>query len=183
MQKANSFAVVLGGMASENMHNGLPRFAKSADRLWQGLYLLKQGYVDTLLISGGLGRLFDKQIPEGELLDNYLTAIGLKDKTIIIESSSRNTFENARNTAKLFDRKKLPKKIILITSAFHMPRARACFEKQGFDLEAFPADPLSDTRPMQWKDYLIPSGSVLAQWNVLIREWAGMVMYKINGYI
>lgn len=175
--------VVLGGMASENMHNGLPRFAQSSDRLWQGLYLLKQGYADTMVISGGLGSLFDKQKPEADLLKEYLTGIGLNDGSIIFESSSRNTYENARNAAGLLKKRKLSDKIILVTSAFHMPRAKACFEKQGFDTELFPADPVSSTRPLQWKDYVVPSGSVLAQWNVLIREWAGLVMYKLNGYL
>jgi uncharacterized SAM-binding protein YcdF (DUF218 family) len=175
--------VVLGGMASENMHNGLPRFAQSSDRLWQGLYLLKQGYADTMVISGGLGSLFDKQKPEGELLREYLIAVGLKNESIIFESSSRNTYENARNVAALFKKHHLSDKIILVTSAFHMPRAKACFEKQGFEAEPFPADPVSSTRPMQWKDYLVPSGGVFAKWNVLIREWAGIVMYKLNGYI
>lgn len=175
--------VVLGGMASENMHNGLPRFAQSSDRLWQGLYLLKQGYADTMVISGGLGRLFDKQKPEGELLKEYITAVGLNNESVIFEASSRNTYENARNTAALFKKKQLSGKIILVTSAFHMPRAKGCFEKQGFDPVPYPADPVSSTRPMQWKDYLVPSGGVFAKWNVLIREWAGIVMYKLNGYL
>ena len=175
--------VVLGGMASENKYNGLPRFSQSSDRLWQGLFLLKQNYADTLIISGGLGYLFDKQKSEGVLLNEYLTDIGIKNDSILIESASRNTFENARNTALLFRQNNIPQKIILVTSAFHMPRARACFEKQGFDLEVFPADPVSSTRPMNWKDYFIPSAGVIAQWEVLFREWAGMMMYKINGYI
>jgi len=179
----SSTIVVLGGMASENKFNGLPRFAGSSDRFWQGYYLLKAGFADTLLISGGLGSLFDDQRSEGELWEEYLQRTDLMDENIIIESTSRNTYENALNSAALFEREQRTKRIILVTSAFHMPRARACFENQGFEIEVFPADPVASVRPLQWKDYLIPSAGVLEAWGILIREWAGIVMYKMNGYI
>jgi uncharacterized SAM-binding protein YcdF (DUF218 family) len=176
-------AVVLGGMASENMYNGLPRFAQSSDRLWHGLWLLNKGYVDTLIISGGLGNLFDKQKPEGELLKTYLSDVGLMQERILIESLSRNTYENALNSKKLFDREGLQKEIVLVTSAFHMRRARACFIKQGFDVEAFSADPLASIRPLHWKDYFVPSAEILSQWGIVFKEWMGMIMYKMNGYL
>jgi len=175
--------VVLGGMVSENQYNGLARFNQSADRFWQGFYLLKTGVADTLVISGGLGALFDEQRPEAKLWEEYLTKTGLKTDNILLESTSRNTYENAVNTAAVFEKLNLPKKIILVTSAFHVPRARACFEKQGFQVTVFPSDPLAGTRPMQWKDYLVPSAGVLESWSVLFREWAGMLMYKLNGFI
>ncbi|WP_291859430.1 YdcF family protein [Marinilabilia sp.] len=175
--------VVLGGMVSENQYNGLAKFNQSADRFWQGFYLLKTGVADTLLISGGLGALFDGQRPEAELWEEYLTKTGLQADNILLESVSRNTYENAMNSAAVFERFHLSKKIILVTSAFHMPRARACFEKQGFQVEVFPADPLAGSRPLQWKDYLVPSAGVMESWSVLFREWAGMFMYKLNGYI
>lgn len=175
--------VVLGGMVSENQYNGLARFNQSADRFWQGFYLLKTGMADTLVISGGLGALFDEQRPEAKLWEEYLTKTGLQADNILLESTSRNTYENAVNSASVFEKFNLPKKIILVTSAFHVPRARACFEKQGFQVTVFPADPLAGTRPLQWKDYLVPSAAVLESWSVLFREWAGMLMYKLNGYI
>ncbi len=175
--------VVLGGMASENRYNGLPRFAQSSDRLWQGLWLLNKGYADTLIVSGGLGNLFDKQKPEGELLKAYLEDVGLMDDRIFMESTSRNTYENALNTAEYFSRLNWEKEIILVTSAFHVRRARACFEKQGFEVEVFPADPQASIRPLQWKDYIVPSASILSGWGTLFREWAGMATYRINGYI
>jgi uncharacterized SAM-binding protein YcdF (DUF218 family) len=175
--------VVLGGMASENSVNGLPRFSQSSDRLWQGLWLLKTGKADTLILSGGRGTLFDKQKPEGELLKDYLDDIDLLSDQIIIESVSRNTYENAVETAKIFDNRGMSKEIILVSSAFHIPRARACFENQGFTVDVFPADPLTGVRPLQWKDFIIPSAGVMDQWGVLFREWAGILMYEINGYI
>lgn len=183
LSEKSSTIVVLGGMASENKYNGLPRFSRSSDRFWQGYYLLKTGFADTLLISGGLGSLFDDQRSEGELWEEYLQRTGLMDENIMIESASRNTYENAVNSAALFEREHRTKRIILVTSAFHVPRARACFEKQGFDVEVFPADPVAGVRPLQWKDYLIPSAGVLETWGIFFREWAGIVMYWMNGYI
>ncbi|MGQ1889948.1 YdcF family protein [Thermophagus sp. OGC60D27] len=175
--------VVLGGMASENRYNGKPRFMQSSDRLWQGLLLLKTGYADTLIYSGGRGTLFDHQRSEGELVKDYLADIGLLSERIIIESTSRNTYENAVHTREVIRQRGMSNKIILVTSAFHMPRARACFQGQGFDVSTFPADPLTGVRPLQWNDYLLPSAGVLERWGVLFREWVGFVMYKLNGYL
>jgi uncharacterized SAM-binding protein YcdF (DUF218 family) len=179
----NRIVVVLGGMLSENQHNGLPRFNQSADRFWQAFYLLKTGVADTLIISGGLGTLFDKQKPEALMWKEYLEETGLHSGNILTESESRNTYENALNAAKVFKEMQLSANIILVTSSFHMPRARACYEKQGFNVETFPADPIGSTRPLKWKDYIIPSAGVLESWSTLFREWAGIVMYKVNGYI
>lgn len=175
--------VVLGGMISENEHNGLPRFAQSSDRFWQAFYLLKTGFADSLLISGGLGTLFDDQCPEGELWKDYLKKTGLLNDKIFFESSSRNTYENAVKSAAVFENRRWTKKIILVTSGFHVPRAKACFEKQGFEVAVFPADPVANTRPLQWKDYLMPSAGVMESWGLLLREWGGWIMYKLNGYI
>lgn len=180
---SNRNVVVLGGMLSENQYNGLPRFNQSSDRFWQAFYLLRTGVADTLIISGGLGSLFDEQMPEADMWKTYLKKTGMLSGNILTESESRNTYENALNSAKVFKEKHLSKRIILVTSAFHMPRARACFETQGFLVEAFPADPLGGSRPLQWKDYVIPSAGILESWGILFREWAGVFMYKMNGYI
>lgn len=174
--------VVLGGMASENRSNGLPRFMQSSDRLWQALWLLQTGVADTMVISGGRGTLFDKQRSEGLLLVDYLEDIKVMDERILVEAKSRNTYENAVKTSELFTRRGMSKKIILVTSAFHMPRAARCFKSQGFQVETYPADPLSGVRPLQWNDYVIPSAGTLESWGVLFREWVGFVMYRINGY-
>lgn len=116
-------------------------------------------------------------------MEEYLTDVNLMDDRIMIEPDSRNTYENARFTAGLFEHEDRLPGIVLVTSAFHTPRARACFQKQGFDVEVFPADPLSSVRPVQWKDVVIPSAAVMDQWGILFREWAGIMMYKFNGYI
>ncbi len=175
--------VVLSGMVSENKTTGFPRFGRSADRLWQGLWLLKQEYADTMVFSGGVGGLFNDQKSEGRLVKDYLKDVGLMEDRILFESESRNTYENALNSVSLFKERGMEKKIILVTSAFHIPRARACFEHQGFDVEVFPADPLVSVRPPDWKDFVIPSAVVMEQWRVLFNEWAGFVMYWLNGYL
>ncbi len=179
----NTKAVVLGGMASENETTGLPRFGQSADRLFQSLWLLRTGKVDTLIISGGRGELFGKQMPEGELLRRYLRGIEMLDGRILVESASRNTRENAVNTAALFVREGFEKHIVLVTSAFHMRRARACFEKLGFCVEVYPADPLASVQPPSWRDFVVPSPVVLGQWQLLFQEWVGFGAYWLNNYI
>ncbi len=176
-------AVVLGGMASENKVTGLPRFGQSADRLFQSLWLLTTHEVDTLIISGGSGELFGNQLSEGELLDRYLKGFDWTKGRILVESASRNTRENAAFTASLFEKEGLEKNILLVTSAFHMRRARACFEKAGFSVEVYPADPLASVRPPTWRDFVIPSPVIIGQWQLLFQEWVGFGAYWLNDYI
>lgn len=175
--------VVLSGMVSENETTGYTRFERSADRLWQGLWLLKEEHADTMVFTGGVGGLFNDQRSESALVEDFLRDVDLMDERILFEPGSRNTYENARNSAALFEELEMEKKIILVTSAFHIPRARACFEHQGFDVDVFPADPVASVRPPDWKDFVIPSPAVMEQWRVLFNEWAGFVMYWLNGYL
>jgi uncharacterized SAM-binding protein YcdF (DUF218 family) len=185
LEKKYEVAVVLGGIATydNKAEKMIPRFA--ADRLIQAVKLYKLGIVKKILISGGAASLFIDLTPEADFLKKYLIAIGIPEKDIIIEDKSKNTHENAVFTYQIFKEKKwLDKKFLLITSAFHMRRAKACFEKVGFkNFDTFPVDHYGGKLQVDYHLILLPKAEVLAYWNILIKEWVGMVMYKIVGYI
>jgi uncharacterized SAM-binding protein YcdF (DUF218 family) len=75
------------------------------------------------------------------------------------------------------------KRYLLVTAAFHMYRARKCFQKQGFEVTAYS----SDLRSIRAKDTvlntLIPNYGGLQIWTYLLKEWIGLIVYSMKGYI
>lgn len=177
------YIVVLGGMSSHYQPANRVQFAQSADRLMQAMMLTRQNEVEKLIISGGSANILLKQRPEGAVLKEFLTQWSLPDSILAIDSLSRNTYENALYTAQMFDSLKMEKNITLVTSAWHMPRAKRCFEKQGFKVSPVGADAMWPFESLTIGDVIIPSAAVLQKWDLLIKEWVGMTVYKIKGYI
>ena len=168
------YAVVLGGYVYYSSENDRIAFAKSGDRLFQGLRLLKSNYVDQLILSGGSGYVLFPELKESLYTGSYLKAIDISPDDIILESESRNTRENALYTLKLLKEKGHENEpIVLVTSAYHMRRAIAAFEKVGLTVIPYPAEPSFSDRDYTLDTSILPSASALAEWNVLFHEWMG----------
>jgi len=177
-------AVVLGGYAYYSPSNDRLTFRESGDRLFQAIRLIEMGSADQLVISGGSGFVFLPDMKEALFVEDYLNDIHFPKRKLHIESESRNTHENAVFTAEILKEKSLDNSpVILVTSAYHMPRAIACFEKQGIEVIPFATDPRIGDRMFSLDHMLLPSANTLAYWNVLIHEWVGYVGYWIMGYI
>jgi uncharacterized SAM-binding protein YcdF (DUF218 family) len=98
----------------------------------------------------------------------------------VIESQSRNTEENARLTFNTIAPKP-GSHWLLVTNAFHMPRAVGAFRNVGFDVTAFPVG----WRTNGWRDFFWPSPYAtenLRRVDVAMREWIGLVVYWLLGY-
>lgn len=176
--------VLLGGFSSYDEDHDRITFRFTADRFMQAHRLLETGKVDRLVVSGGSGYVTRPDLKEGLFVAEYLDEINVPKRKILLDAESRNTHENALNTAALLKENGLEgETVVLVTSAFHMPRAKACFEKAGIEVVPFPTDPIASER-LWYPDYLLlPSASVLAHWNVLIHEWVGYVSYWFMGYV
>jgi uncharacterized SAM-binding protein YcdF (DUF218 family) len=175
--------VVLGGMSSFDEASDRVRFWQSGDRLMQALMIWQNNTAEYLIVSGGSASIVLDERGEGAFLQEFLVGMGVDFNAVLVDSLSRNTYENAVNTAFLFDSNNLSRDIVLVTSAWHMPRARRCFEKQGFRVVPVGADPLYPFLPMVPADYIIPSAGVLSTWELLLKEWVGLVVYWLRGYI
>jgi uncharacterized SAM-binding protein YcdF (DUF218 family) len=176
-----SAAIVLGGLSSYQGEIEQLEFQESADRLLDVLPLYFKGRVKKIIIAGGSGRLVNQET-ESPHLKRYLIEIGVKEKDILIEARSRNTYENAIYSKKLIEVHKLKGPFLLSTSAAHMPRSLACFEKQGLKVIPFPNDYLSRKREFNPDRLLVPNAFVLKSWDAIIHEWIGWLSYKIAGY-
>jgi uncharacterized SAM-binding protein YcdF (DUF218 family) len=175
--------VVLGGMSSEHPASGRVRFASSGDRLMQALLVVHNNPVEHLVISGGSASVLIDERGEAAFLREFLVTVGMANERIVVDSLSRNTYENAVNTRQLFETKGWPKEIVLVTSAWHLPRAIRVFEKQGFGVIPIGADSLYPFSPVLPSDYFIPSSSVLTAWELLFKEWVGLGIYRMRGYL
>lgn len=176
-------AVITGGMAAFHEPSQRIRFNGSSDRLWQAITLYKKGYVKRLFISGGSPAIIAKEKSESEYIRDYLLVLGIPERDIFIENRSKNTHQNALYTSEIFEQNRWEKNIILVTSAFHMRRAKGCFEKEGFTVFPYSADPQKSVRKPTLKEIFVPNLGTMGGWSMLLKEWIGITVYKINGYM
>jgi uncharacterized SAM-binding protein YcdF (DUF218 family) len=175
--------IVLGGMISYDHPLHRLQFMRSADRLHQAVILYKKGKIKKILFVGGSGLVGQPEEREALYAKEYLLKIGIPEADMLIESNSRNTAENAKQTKQLFEALQIRGKNLLITSGLHMRRAKACFTKVGLDVQCFSTDRYSGQRKFELDHCLVPKASVLAEWDLLFHEWIGYLSYKMAGYL
>lgn len=185
IQQPYDLGILLGGYSNSNIRPNHDRFNISlhGNRFLNALELYHAGKVKKLLLSGGSGSLLQNKPKEAERAAELLRKMGLPDSVIIVENKSRNTYENAVYSAKLIRQLPGNPRCLLLTSAFHMRRAAACFEKAGVQFTPFSVDHFylkPDWAPKYW---LIPDPLGFYYWEILVKEWLGCLAYRIKGYI
>ncbi len=183
IQPQYDYGVVLGGMITEDFehHKIVPQI--SIDRLIQAIVLYQKGRIKKIFISGGSGSMIDST-SESIYLREYLIDIGIPSQDVLFEANSRNTRENAVETYRELCVDSVQPKVLLITSAFHMRRAEACFKKIGFkNIDTFPTTNFHGTFRHDFYYLFVPNVEIMCKWNFLIKEWVGFVVYDIVGYL
>ncbi len=176
-------AIVLGGIGEVDLSLNKINFSRSADRLFQTLPLFHKGRIKHIIFTGGSGSIEFPEKKEALYVKKYLKSINFPDSALIVESESKNTYENALFTKKIIDSLNLNGSFILVTSAIHMPRAMAVFKKVGFkNLIPFTTNKVSGIRRYTFDHLFIPNSSAISNLNSLIHEWIGYITYKIKGY-
>lgn len=175
--------ILLGGGMVTSTSGGELIFQQNTDRLLQAIDLYQKGRIRKILISSGSGSMVFRDMLEGALLRRYLISIGIPDSVILVDSVSRNTYENAVQSARII-RDSIPQgKFLLITSALHMPRAIACFRKQGIFPVAYPVS--RKVGPRRWDPgyLLLPNPENFMVWEKLLHEWTGYLVYRMKSYL
>lgn len=177
-------AIVLGGgMVTLDAQKNQLTFRHNTDRILQALRIYKSGKTRKIIISGGSGSLIYRNMKEAALLRQAVIELGFPAKDIWAEDQSDNTYQNAVYTAKLLNDSLPGGRFLLITSASHMPRSKACFEKAGVKFDTYAVEPVTGTMPVSWSFYLLPDIDALYQWNKLTHEIWGYITYRIFGYL
>lgn len=155
-------------------------FLKGSGRLLHAVRLYKEKKIKKILVSGTSD--FDmtgNEINPERSLKNVFLYCGVPEKDLILEPKSKNTHENAVNSAQILNENFPNQNYLLITSAFHMRRAKACFDHEKIPTTVFSTDFYSVDATAK----IIPSPRVLMQWHILFKEWIGIVAYRFLGYI
>ena len=172
--------VVLGGALLPRMSNiwQQPEINGRADRLTNFLYLARLYPNAQLVFTGGNGAVTEQEFKEAEMARILFDQLGLAERAIIFESESRNTSENARNSKQLVTPKN-DENWLLITSAFHMPRSIGVFCQQQWLVQPYPVDHYSQKGNLLRLNFSF--GENLIVLRTAIREWVGLVAYRISG--
>ena len=171
-----SCGIVPGGFASPDADaNGY--FNATADRFIQAVKLYKTGHIKHILISGGNGKENEKSFREAAWVRGELVSVGIPDSVIFTEDKSNNTKENAIYSKQILDSLHLTPPYLLITSAFHMPRAALVFKKAGVDVVPFPCNYSIGRGSFSAWD-LIPTPSTLLGWDAFLKETVGYWWYR-----
>jgi uncharacterized SAM-binding protein YcdF (DUF218 family) len=151
----------------------------AAERMTASAALARQYPQARLIFTGGTGTLVYDGPTEGELARRFYASLGIPADRITIEEESRDTAENAVLTKPLANPKP-GERWLLVTSAYHMPRAIGAFRRVGFMVEAYPVD--YRTRGIADLARPFPSlGEGLRRGDAAMREWIGLLMYRLAG--
>ncbi len=173
--------VVLGGAIEPEISaaRGTPALDEAAERITAVAALARQYPGARIIYSGGNASLVLAGGIEADYAADLFASLGIPRGRIETERASRNTIENAE-FSKALAKPKPGERWLLVTSAFHMPRAIGVFRRVGFAVEAYPVD---------WRtrgpiDLALPFGSVaagLSQTDTALHEWVGLIAYWLSG--
>lgn len=180
IKKPYDYGIVLGGVCWYDSQNDRIGVLRSFDRIYQAIELYKTGKIKKIFLSGGSGSVIDADFKESLIVKSHLIKIGIPAEDIEYEDISRNTKENAIETKKL-----IPDtcSCLLITSAFHMRRAKGCFDKIGFNVTPFVVDRYSGKRKYVLDHLIVPNVEALSNWTLILHEITGYLVYYFMGYV
>ncbi len=149
-----------------------PNLLDGADRVWHAARLYRAGKAPLLLLSGGSSQM-DAASSEAAAMQLLLTEWGVPASAMLLEPASRNTAENARLSADILRQRGI-QSILLVTSAFHMPRAKPLFAAQGLEVHAVAVDQAqADTAAWPWWQRWLPAPEALHGSTLAFKEWLG----------
>jgi uncharacterized SAM-binding protein YcdF (DUF218 family) len=170
--------VLLGGVTdSFGAASTEPSWGDNVERLTVTHRLLATGKARHVIVSGGR---FDSALPtEAEYLARQLEAWGIEKDRILLEDKARNTRENATLSKALIDQRGF-KDVLIVTSAFHMPRAEGCFRAVDQPVDTLAVD--YRMRDASRDKHLAPRSEYLFLSSEAIHEVVGRVVYRLAGY-
>lgn len=177
---ADAIVVLGGGMEGAREYwRGSPDLNSAADRVWFGARLYHAGRAPRIILSGGTARWSKSPVPEAQAMAELCEALGVPREALILEERSRTTWENAAETRSILQAHGFGR-VLLVTSALHMPRAVETFTRFGIEVipaaTDFEAVPPLEQGLLQW----LPDTEALDGSTRAIKEYLGWLAYSFR---
>lgn len=157
-----------GATAKEVAWNG------NVERLTVVYDLLRTGRAKRAILSGGVA---SPSLPsEAEYLQRQLLDWGIEPERLVVETKSQNTRDNAVFSKQFIE----GGSTLVVTSAFHVPRAQGCFRAVGLEVDMLPVD--FHMRAPRADSHWLPRAEYLASTTGCLREYLGRFVYRLMGY-
>jgi len=181
-----------GGTESADPPRPMTEVNSAGDRVLYAAKLYRDGAAPNILVSGGnLGFSTSRGTTPGEEMREILLLTGVPQSAIWEQTQSENTYEDAVYSAEILAERGIDE-IILVTSAIHMPRAKALFEKQGLTVIPAPVD--FTVTEQNWESvfqpsigevfiHLLPNASALGLTTNALKEYLGFAVYSLRGWL
>ncbi|MBL0403079.1 YdcF family protein [Microvirga aerilata] len=173
--------ILLGGSveASDSAARGRLVANESAERVLDTIQLAHRYPTARILISGGGGTVFGDGAAEAPVIAGYFKSIGIDPARILVEDRSRTTAENATFSRELAKPRE-GERWLLVTSAWHMPRAVGVFRKAEFTTAPYPVDFRTAGGSRTHRPFAFISEG-LRRLDIGTKEWAGLIGYRLTG--
>ncbi|NTU54018.1 MAG: YdcF family protein [Chlorobiaceae bacterium] len=182
LQRADAI-VVLSGILRQIEGAPLGEWGEGADRFEGGLDLFNAGKAPVLVFTAGQLPWQRDCVPEGVLLSRRARLRGVPKESLLLTAEVANTAQEAVATGRLLGLTQgHSKRIILVTSAFHMERASMLFRSAGFAVQPYPVDFHATDRKNRITiiDFL-PDARALRVSSDALREMIGRLVYRMGG--
>jgi uncharacterized SAM-binding protein YcdF (DUF218 family) len=188
LPSADCIVVLSGGVLSRVPPRPTVEITEAGNRVLYAAYLYQQGKASRIICTGTgtSGAILARS--EAEDMAELLRRLGVPEATILKETKARNTHEHAINLYPLFQERGF-KRVLLVTSAMHIPRSLAVFHRLCPGIEFIPAP--TDFRAPGWTPghwyrpfiAVIPTAQNLLDWSDATHEYLGIVYYKVRGWM
>ena len=184
--------VVLGGATKPAFApRPAPDITDEGDRILYGAQLYREGKAPIVIASGGRIDWRGSGPPESGDMAAILETLGVPWSAILQDPTSLNTYENAVNVRKILDERGIDRRVLLVTSAMHIPRSLLIFQRQGIEAIPAPTDFLVTAEDIQESSRstqaillnFLPDADRLQKTTRALKEYVGMLIYWLKGWI
>ncbi|NEP43990.1 MAG: YdcF family protein [Okeania sp. SIO2H7] len=191
LPQAEAIVVLGGGIKPAIPPRPNVDVSEAGDRIIYGAELFRKGKAPWLILSGGRIDWKDGGPPESEDMASLAEIMGVPKSAILQDPTSLNTHQNAVEVRKILERKGIKGPVLLVTSAMHTPRSLLVFKRQGINVIAAPTDFLvTENNNLEegttWEATLLnllPNAYSLQQSTKALKEYIGLVVYRLRGWI
>ena len=170
--------VILGGMLKiYEFENNYTVEWQDPDRFFRGIELYNSFKSDKIVFTGGKSPFNMTEVSEGSVLKNYAVKYGVLEEDIIVTKEVLNTYDESLAVSEVLGENKT---VILVTSAFHMKRAKLLFEQQGVKIIPYKVDFKSSINSRLYFIDFIPNSLALKKTEIALRELLGRLYYSFR---